>query len=330
MRTDMELWKRLRPRTLDGLVGQSAAVKTMRGWGKNVPHAVLFTGPAGTGKTSAARVLAAQVGCDPTNRDHRADYYELNCGAVEKPLVTIQEIASQLSGAPMAAAARVWVLDETQAFSRAKFAQEAMLKMLEDGPEKNPHAYLFLCSTDPTKILKAVRSRCTPVEMKPVADVEMKKWLTGVAAAEKIAVGGNVVDRIVERAAGSCRTALVILENVGGVPAAEQFAAVGGAAETAAAELFKQLMPFRGAPSWPAVAKVLADLKDQGEDPEGLRQMLMAVAVGALLKDGSGRERAPLADKVIHYLDTPYLDRNTGWALLAQGCYRAVFGKTAG
>lgn len=310
------LYQRYRPRTLDDLVGQPVAVKTIRGFGKKIPHTLLMQGGSGTGKTTTARIIATMLGCPPENR---FSYSEINCGAVESPLDKVREIRGDMTGAPLGADCRVYVLDEVQTWARSKGSQEALLKMLEDTPEG---VYFILATTDPKRVIAAVLNRCTKITFHAVKPVDLTALVKRVAAAERLDVAPDVIAAVVEAANGSPRAALVELERIAGMDPADRLGAVSVAGlEKAAFDLVRELIPFRGAPTWAKVAAVLTALED--DDPEGLRQMVLACARNRLLKGGAD---APMCYKTIRCLDTPYYDRASGRALLAAACYTIVNG----
>ncbi len=311
-----EYYKKHRPKSWDDVVGQPVAVKTIRGL-KRIPQTILMQGASGCGKTTAARILAAQVGC-PT--DDPFNYVELNCGAVESPIAYVRDLKNDTQMAGMGGRPRVWVLDELQTWSRAKGAQEALLKILEDTP---PAVYFVLCTTEPKRVIPTILNRCTKITFHPIKPADLTALVKRVAAAERLTVAADVVAAVVDAANGSARAALVELERIAGMDAADRLGAVGVAGtEAAAFDLVKTLVPFRGAASWPAVAAVLEAVAD--DDPEGLRQMVLACARTRLLKGGDDAARCY---KVIRCLDTPFYDRNSGKALLAAACYNVIFGK---
>ncbi len=308
------LYQRYRPTKLDDVIGQPDAVKTIRSFGNKIPNVLLFHGVSGVGKTTMGRIVSRMLGCPPENK---FDYTEINCGVVESPLQTIKDVQQSMTLTPMNGKARVYLLDELQAFSRGRFAQEAMLKVLEDGPD---HAYIMLCTTDPKKVLPTIRSRCTQILCKPIPEKELAALVKRVAKAENVdpPVSDPLAAKIAEISNGSARVALVELEKVMGIAdAAERLQAIGQVGmDRAAFDIVKELIPFKGAPNWPAVAKVIEDLKD--EDPEGLRMMLLAVAKNGVLK-GDGRSQKCYT--LIRCLDQPCYDKVSGWAFLVAGCW---------
>ena len=155
---------------------------------------------------------------------------------------------------------------------------------------------------------------------------ELTELVSRIAKSEGVKVPAETVAGIVEAAEGSARNAVKLLEKVIGIADPEaQRAAVGRAgAERAAFDLVRALMPFRGEPAWADVAKVLADVRE--EDPEGLRQMVLASARTTLLK-AQGAADGARQYKVIRAMAEPYYDRASGHALLAAACYLVCFGQ---
>lgn len=313
------MYTRNRPDTLDGVVGQARAVAVLKGFKGKIPPAVMLVGPSGVGKTTIARILAADLGCPPGEQN--LDFAEINCGAVESPLDVVRELRGQVQGSPFYSACRVWILDELQTWSRSKGAQEALLKILEDSPD---YARFFLCTTDPQRVIKTIHTRCTRINLDAVKPPDLVRLLKTVCAAEKLQVESAVLDAIADAAGGSPRAAIVELERVAGLPPSDRLAAVSRqGAEKAAFDLVKALVPFRGQPRWQDVGRVLDALHEDGHDPESLRCMVLAACRTRLLKGG---EDAPLCYKAIVCLSEPLYDRATGSALLAAACWKIVSG----
>lgn len=157
-----------RPRTLSALVGSAKVVKGIRGHLESgrLPQAWLFTGPTGSGKTTVARILALALQCehqtttgDPCvkcqGRRQDFDISEINASEISG-VQDIGRIAESSSYAPRPPSQRrVYILDEAQRLSDA--AQNLLLKYFEDCPRTS---IWIICTTDPQKLLRTVRSRC--------------------------------------------------------------------------------------------------------------------------------------------------------------------------
>lgn len=298
------LYNKYRPTKLKDIVGQPDAVRVLLKLSerKQIPHAIMFIGPSGCGKTTMARILMKKLKCGPR------DFSEVNC-ASEGSIELIRSINDSQWQSPISGDARVWLFDEAQSLSRAGFAQQALLKTLEDPA---PHSYFMLCCTDAQKVIPTIRTRCTEIKVKLLSDAEIKSLVKGVADKEGIPTDDQLLDCIAEAAEGSPRKSLVLLEQVGRIenPDERRKAILQLEEKRQAIDLCRLI--FRGAP-WREVAKILGELED---DPEQLRRMVLGYAAKVCL---SGGKLAPLAAKVINAFRDHYWD--CGKAGLVLSCY---------
>lgn len=277
-----ELYHRYRPKKLTDVVGQDSALKVLNGYikSKQIPHAILFVGPSGCGKTTLARILKNQLVC------HDMDFEEVNCAAIESPIEAIRNIQQRMGLAPVAGPVRVWLLDEVQALSRAGFAQQALLKMLEDVPK---HCYFFLATTDPGKVIPTIRNRCTEIALKSISTRDLGGLISAIITKEKIKVSEEVMDRVIETADGSARKALVLLESVIRIEGEEEQLEAVHASDSRrqAIDLCRALM--NPTVTWPEVAKILREVQ---EEAETIRHIMLGYMSSVMLKGGKGLDRA--------------------------------------
>ncbi len=275
-----ELYKRYRPRKLDEIVGQERIVSVLKGLlvKKQFPHTLLLSGPSGCGKTTIARILRRELGCS------KQDFSEMNA-ADQRGIDSIREIRSRMHSAPIGGECRIWLIDECHATTSD--AQDAMLKMLEDTPS---HVYFMLATTNPTKLMKTILTRCTPIKVKPLDTDCMRKLLDGVLSKEKKGVEANVLQRIIEVAEGSPRQALVILGSIFTLESVEdQLEAIYSSDHKGQAfDIVKALLYERT--TWKEMTETLA--KTDTSQVESLRHFILACARTELLKANKNAGRA--------------------------------------
>jgi DNA polymerase III gamma/tau subunit len=304
----MELYKRFRPTKFKQVIGQPSAVSMLNAYVRkgNVPHAILFTGPSGCGKTTLSRILATKLNAV------KHCYKEINCGTVTSPIDEVRQIEKYMYNSPLGGDARVWCLDEVQSLSRAKFAQQGLLKILEDPPD---HAYFFLCTTDPHKLVKTIMTRCTEIKVRLLTDEEVQ--LVVMRALPKgVSVTGDVMEKLVEVAEGSARKALVLLDQIIGVEGDEEQLACLVSADTKkqAIEIARALINPRV--RWSDVASLLKEIEDE---PETIRRLILSYANSVVM---GGGKLAPRAAAIIDNFMDPLYD--VGKPGLTLACWRTV------
>ncbi|MBN1168505.1 DNA polymerase III subunit gamma/tau [Candidatus Woesebacteria bacterium] len=191
----------------------------------NIPHAFLFSGPKGTGKTSAARILAKIINCEnrnkktiePCNRCDQCktidsgsniDVLELDA-ASNRGIDDIRSLRDAVKLSPVKAKAKVYVIDEAHMLTTE--ASNALLKTLEEPPE---HVYFILATTNPEKLIDTIRSRTTEIKFKKAGSDEILRSLKRVVKGESIKTEDGALDLIVKAAGGSFRDAHKLLEQL--------------------------------------------------------------------------------------------------------------------
>ena len=218
------LYRRYRPRRFAELKGQEHVVRALRNAVANDRggQAYLFSGPRGTGKTSAARILAKVLNCANPNegepccecdsclaieRGASFDVLELDA-ASNNGVDNIRELIERASmGNP--GRHRVFILDEVHMLSAG--AEAALLKTLEEPP---PHVVFVLATTDPQKVSDTIRSRTQHLQFRLLAAKELEDHVRWVVQDAKLEVSADAIRQVVEQGGGSARDTLSALELV--------------------------------------------------------------------------------------------------------------------
>lgn len=224
---------RYRPRSFDDLVGQVSVQVILREMVKRdaVPHALLFDGVRGSGKTTSARILAASLNCDadvvpcstcPSCKSifdgSSLDVQEVDAasnGLVSDIRALVEQVLYSTGGRN-----RVVLLDECHSMSRE--AMNALLKTLEEPP---PSTVFVLLTTEPSKILDTIVSRCMKFTFRRISVADIVGRLEWICAQEGLTVDADLIMAIAERADGGMRDAVMTLDQVArvGVSTADQF-----------------------------------------------------------------------------------------------------------
>lgn len=267
----MELYRKYRPKSIEEMVGNESTIKAVKKELENGSHVFLFTGNAGCGKTTLARIIAKEVGAGDLS------IKEIN-SAENRGIDTAREVQEQMRYMPSDGGALVWIFDECHQWLAP--VQNAFLKAFEDTPD---HVYFFLCTTDPQKLIKPLVSRCSVVAMKPLTDEEMTYLLKRTARAESKKVTPDVVNAIIQQAEGGSRKALKLLAKVLYLDSEEEQLEVLSAGEDDNAETIElcRCLLSQGC-NWAKLAQVIKDL--DVSEPERIRQSVMGYMNSVLLK----------------------------------------------
>ena len=198
------LYRKYRPTKLSELVGQEEAVLLISNQvdKENLGHAYLFSGPRGVGKTSLARIIASQLGCDPI-----FDISEIDAASHNKvdDIREMNESVNFIASSP--GKKRVFILDEVHMLSNA--ASNAFLKTLEEPPE---HIIFILATTEPERVLETIKSRTTQIVFKKITEDEIIKTLKKIGKKEKIDLDVEIIKMIANSSDGSLRDAINLFE----------------------------------------------------------------------------------------------------------------------
>src|SRR5690242_10953374 len=219
------LYRKYRPQDFEDVVGQEPVVRTLKNAisSDQVRQAYLFAGPRGTGKTSMARILAKGLNCaqgptptpDGTCHACRAiaagtalDVIEMDA-ASQRGIDDIREIRERALLQPVEGRHKVYILDEAHQLTDA--AWQALLKLIEEPP---PHLVFVFCTTDLSKVIPTVRSRCQTFVFQRPRLQDLVHVLTRVAESEGIDAPQPALSLIARAARGSFRDATSTLDQL--------------------------------------------------------------------------------------------------------------------
>ena len=217
------LYRKYRPLKFEDMVGQDLIVKTLKNEVQEgrVGHSYLFCGERGTGKTSAAKILARAVNClhpvngEPCNEceickaaleGSLSDIVEMDA-ASNNSVDNIRDIRDEVNFLPTTAKYRVYIIDEVHMLSSGAF--NALLKTLEEPPA---HVKFILATTEPQKLLATIISRCQRFDFKKISNEDLVRRLEYICKDSNIDAEKDALNLIATLAEGGARDALSILE----------------------------------------------------------------------------------------------------------------------
>lgn len=247
------LYRKWRPRIFADVVGQSHITQTLQNAisENKFTHAYLFSGPRGTGKTSAAKIFAQTINCErmparePCNECAAClgildgsiqDVIEIDA-ASNTSVDDIRDIRENVKYATSAVPYKVYIIDEVHMISTSAF--NALLKTLEEPPA---HVVFVLATTEPHKIPLTVISRCQRFDFKPISNRTIAGRIDTIMDAEELQITREALDAVSLAAEGGMRDALSLLDQAisysdGEVELNDVLAVTGGVSQRVLAEM---------------------------------------------------------------------------------------------
>ncbi len=233
----MTLYRKYRPQKLSELDSSEVKDRLIKIFSSSfTPHALLFAGTKGTGKTSAARIVAKVLNCEIRNKKQETrnknevepttniepcnkcencisitegrnlDVLEIDA-ASNRGIDEIRDLREKIKLTPVSLRFKVYIIDEVHMLTTEAF--NALLKTLEEPPS---HAVFILATTEAEKLPETILSRCIIFNFKKATAAEIIHCLTRVSEGEKVEIDNKLFDKIASAADGSFRDATKILE----------------------------------------------------------------------------------------------------------------------
>lgn len=217
--------RKWRPQAFADVVGQPHITQTLTNALKNnrIPHALLFTGPRGTGKTSSARILAKLLRCTnlqnfvPCNecsackeitQGSSVDVIEID-GASNNGVDAIRELRETVAFMPSSGKYKVYIIDEVHMLSTSAF--NALLKTLEEPPA---HVVFVLATTEAHKIPQTILSRCQRFDFRRISTRQITDRLKTICQEEGVTFEESALWIIARQGDGSMRDSQSLLDQV--------------------------------------------------------------------------------------------------------------------
>ena len=306
----------LRPKDFDSMVGNAGIIESVKEIlkKKQFPKSWIFSGPSGIGKTTIARIIAKKVGA------RGEGIKEINTADI-RGIDGIREIIEISRYKSFNSKTSVYILDECHQLT--KDAQNALLKSLENPPD---HVYFILCTTDSSKLLNTIKTRCIEFVFREISQDDIIKLLSNVMEAANINVTDYALEQIIKNCYGSPRMAINLIEkcnNIGDNTEIDRLVSGTvlddeGVSENdfiLATELYKYIKDGK----WKSVGSFLdKKLFNKAVSKEGVMMGLKNKYGKALRSTGNGR----FADAILILEDMNQVYTNAGYSALIYKVYK--------
>jgi len=273
----LALYRKWRPQNFKTVIGQDDIIRVLKNAVKSgrTVHAYLFCGTRGTGKTSTARILAKALNCEnpqdgePCNQCAACrsitegsfmDVIEIDA-ASNRGIDEIRDLLEKVHFVPVAGKYKVYIIDEAHMLTTEAF--NALLKTFEEPPG---HVVFILATTEARKVPLTILSRCQRYDFKAIDEETVAAALKKILAAENKAADGDAIELLAEKAKGSMRDALSLMDQAMGVDTVMTAAEINRLTGSVAYEFWPPFFRHIKENNLPAVFRDLDCLENEGKD----------------------------------------------------------------
>lgn len=284
-----------RPTTFKEVYGQKSIIQAMEKMRKEnaFPSTFLLHGDTGLGKTTIARIITSSVGCTGSG------LLEIDA-ATFSGVENIRKIAQRQQY--VQSTAQVTIIDECQALSAQSW--KALLKPIEEAPKD---FYWILCTTEPSKVPKNIKTRCHQYGFVPVVTKEIRELVEEVMEEEEIELDDKSLSTIINAANGSPRQALAFLSTCRACHNDKEVKELLQAEFTnkQAIELIR-LLAFDRNPSFEKAISLVRDLKE-GTTAETIRLTILNYCANVILSEKGAKDPEKLL-AIMEEFESPYFE----------------------
>ena len=299
----LPLSRKYRPQTFDDMFGNIDEIKSLRETVKERKVTTyLLYGDRGCGKSTCSRIIAKELGVGIGLRELNIS----NTTGIDAARAIIADLRYQ----PSDGKGNVIILNEIQGASKA--FQKSMLEILEEPPK---NTYFILCTTNPEKLLKAVKSRCSQFRFSPLSMVTGRRFVKHILEQEKQTLEKDIIANLLKVTECIPRETLVLLDKILKVEPKRQQKLINNYVASDANEevnVLCQLLLKKA--DWKIIAKVIKSIR---EEPETIRRQVMGYMGVVLLN--SGKRQAAV---VMECFRENFFDTGKNGIILA--CYSCI------